>query len=196
MGLITNNSAFFYKANWQAADLPTVDALIEVATAAIEKYCNRIFAAATYAEETDGSGCNQIFVRNPPINTLTSIQFVADTTTTVTATGNFVYKANQGEIRWDLRNVLDTSEYVGSFRFGYNNIIINYDGGFVSIPDPVKFVCAEMVMHLFDPNENQEAQTALKLGNYYVKFNDKVSKLTLSHRSMLSMYRIQPVVLP
>ena len=196
MGLILNNSAFFYKMNLQSADLSYIDALIEVATAQIEKYCNRIFAAATYAETLHGTGQNQIFIRNPPINTLTSVQFVADTTTTVTTSGNFVYKINEGEIRWDTNNVTSTSEYVGSFRAGYNNIIVNYDGGFTIIPDVIKYVCAEMVGQMFSPEESQEAVSAVRLGNYSVKYKDKVTKTLFAYKSMLSMYRLHSVVLP
>ena len=64
--------------NLSAADMVQVDALITSGSEYIERYCNRVFASAVITdEEHNGNGFNSIFVRNPPITTLTQIEIIS-----------------------------------------------------------------------------------------------------------------------
>lgn len=188
MGLITDTSDYLLPYNYAASDAPALNALIEAVSTLIQKYCNRNFLSATYTELLDGTGTNQIFVKNPPIITLTSITFLAATNVTPVVT-DFVYKPT-GEIRWNTYN-LTSSDIVGYFPEGYQNIQIVYTGGFATVPTPIQLACAQIVGDLFSPDGNLEAIEFLKLGQYSASYNDKIEKTVFGKRKILELYKLR-----
>ena len=84
--LISNTSAFLEVLDYNnltTAEKALVDALITAGSEWIERYCNRIFLAAAYTDEAhDGNGWDSIFVKNPPINSLTDIDLVSQSRST------------------------------------------------------------------------------------------------------------------
>ena len=116
--------------NLSAADMVQVDALITTGSEYIERYCNRVFASAVITDEVhNGNGFNSIFVRNPPITTLTQIEIISaysstgsDTYDTHAAT-KFLYDEQTGEINWKPGFWFgDTTG--GVFPKGFQNIMV------------------------------------------------------------------------
>ncbi len=198
--LIANTSAFLNDLDY--SNLPSneqaqVDALIDVATEYIEKYCNRIFLQATYTDEIqDGTGEKSIFVANPPIQSLTDIDIIVqsesgDTTSTFLAT-KFDYESKTGEIRFKPDTFLNTAG--GVFSKGFQNIKITYSGGWVAVPQSIQLIAAEFVKERFDPTLVEDTLEREKLGDYfYAKSKDFWKRLLATNRFILNSYKIRKV---
>jgi hypothetical protein len=196
--LITTDSEFLNDldySNLNTADQAKVTALCSVATQLIQKECNRIFGAASYVELLDGLGNDSIFIKNPPINTLTDITIISSEET-VYDDSVFDFDAGTGEIWWDSRDVVDASQnYLGCFPCGRRNIQVTYNGGFEPVPPPIEMVAANLVMEMFDPSlatsENMEME---KLGQYqYKRRKDAADKSIHTNRKILHLYKIRRV---
>lgn len=109
-------------------------------TAFINSYCRRIFEAASYTEEIDGSGFNTILVVNPPVRALTSVK--------ISAARDWagVSAVDSSDVVFDdagIVTLLPTVSISQAFRAtpvfpkATRNIQIVYDGGFVTVPEDV-----------------------------------------------------------
>lgn len=208
--LIDHNSPFLADldyANLSVADQAQVDALIDVASVMIEKRCNRIFLADDYEEDHDGTDENSIFVKNIPINSLTSITITFPDQTIVYDAAVFDYKPLIGEIWFKPRSQVSAAlDYLGTFpgpahnphlasitssRF---NINISYNGGFSEVPSPIKLLCANTVIQFFSPDNAANAIEAEKLGQYFYKLRkDAVTDFIIANKDILNLYKIRKV---
>lgn len=179
--------------NLTAGEKTQIGGLITAVSTIIERYCNRIFAQAIYTEEAlNGTGINSLIIKNPPINSLTEITFVASTDETEVGT-SFDISTEVGEIRWKSSSRITTGTtctYQGFFPEGFRNILVTYSGGYSVIPTPIEKAAADMVMEGFSPAEEVSNMEAEKLGNYYIKIRKGAfEKSLIQHRSILSLYR-------
>jgi len=176
-----------------------IDALIVVCSELIEKYCNRIFLAADYVEEKlDGNGENSVFIRNPPINSIAALSIRDYDSEELDFDANlFDYQPRIGFIFWkDLFSVssLDTTNFLGFFPRGLNNVLISYNGGFTEVPAPIKFACADMIKSGFSPELGYGNIEFEKLGQYFYKLRkEQIDKTLLGHRRILRMYKLYRV---
>lgn len=198
--LINNTSPFLEildYTNQDTAAQANIDALIIAGDEWLRKTLNRIVLRADYTDEKhEGNGLRSIFVKNPPINTLTDIDIVAtdfngaDVTTTYLAT-KFDLKTNTGEIRFKPGSFI--SDGAGFFTEGFQNIRITYNGGWDSSNiklQPLKLIEAEFVIQMFDPNESVTGIEKEKLGDYfYSRGSNAWAKLLVKHRQILNLYK-------
>ena len=199
--LITNASPFLEAldyTNRTTAQKATIDALITAASEFIELECDRTFLSATHTDEAhDGNDWNFIFVKNPPLTSLTDIDLItynavtgAVETTTLLAT-KFTVEENTGEITFKPDVVLDTAKI---FPEGNQNIHITYVGGYAAVPEAIKMLTADFVIQMYAPEELEGALQKEKLGDYfYDKGNNFLERLSFSKRKILSMYKIRKV---
>jgi len=202
--LILNTSPYLQPldySNMSTAEKALVDALITMATEQIERYCRRTFAAADYTDEKhDGNGWRSIFVKNPPLNSLTDVDIVesdfsSDSTTTTYAATKFDTKAATGEIRFKPGSFLSSGR--GVFSEGFQNIQITYNGGFASVPQGIQLACAEMVIQMFDPSEATDLIEKEKIGDYfYAKAKNAFQKMLLTKKKILDSYKIRRISQP
>lgn len=185
-------------ANRSAGEQAQIDALITVCSELIEKYCNRIFALTTYIEEKyNGSGENYLFIKNPPIVSITEISVVGadDLGDDATFSGTyFSYDEKTGEIQWNdnflLNNVV--SDWLGNFPCGFNNILVTYEGGFADIPAGIKYACSDAVLTGFSPEAGFGNIEFEKLGQYFYRLRkDQIDKSLMNSRNILNMYKIR-----
>lgn len=173
-----------------------INALIEVCSELIEKKCNRIFLQADYTDEKqDGTNENYIYVNNPPINSLSTIT-VSGSEDTDFDGALFTYNDKTGEIRWNDNYLVQggTSDWLGTFPRGYRNHAIDYNGGFLDIPAPIKFACADLVFQGFSPESGFGNIDAEKLGQYFYRLRkDAIDRALLTHRNILNLYTIKRV---
>jgi hypothetical protein len=174
-----------------------VDALITAGSAWIEKYCNRVFAAADYTDEVlDGNGWDSIFIDNPPINSLTDIDITCynfdggETTTTYLGT-KFLFHAKSGEIKFKPATFISSPTI---FVEGFQNIKITYNGGYAAVPDVIQMLCAEFVMQMFDPSILSDLLERERIGDYsYTRAKEYFDKVSFSKRQMLNSYKLRKV---
>jgi hypothetical protein len=196
--LIDNSSDFLADLdynNLSTADKAKVNALCTVATELIQKWCNRVFAAADFTELHDGKGNDSLFLLNPPINSLSQITLISSTNYEYDDEC-FDFESNTGELFWDNRGIVDsTLDYLGYFPCGRRNIQVEYNGGFTDIPEPILMVAANLVMEMFDPSlatsENMDME---KLGQYQYKLKkDSADRAIHTNRRTLDLYKIRRV---
>ncbi len=198
--LIDNSSAFLQPIDYENRtddEQVYINALIDVASEALEVECNRIFAPITYAEEThSGSGQNSIFVFNPPIRTLTSVVYVGDTENTTILATNFSFDTNIGEIRWKVSPQITqaTLTFGKIFTEGFKNILINYAGGFATVPKSIQMLAAQLVIEQFDPETAKNAVKKEKLGQFFIELNTaKFQSSIMENKNIIGRYKIHAV---
>lgn len=122
--------------NWDAL----ITSLITRMSGFFESQINRTLDAADYTERYDGEEDNGgvLRLKHPPINSVTSLHDDINRAfgaSTLIATADYVWYANEGVIR------LDGAE----FRVGLQNIQVVYNGGYDTIPDDVVQAVIELV---------------------------------------------------
>ncbi len=186
-------------ANLNAAEKAHVEALISVGTVEIERICNRTFLQATYTDEAhDGYGWDFIFVKNPPIVSLTDIDLITynavtgDTETTTYAASKFTFHANTGEIKFKPDVTLSTAKL---FPVGFQNIHITYSGGYAAVPQAIQMLCADFVIQMFDSKELDGALIEKeKQGDEFISFGtDYFNRLPFSKKKILTSYQLRRV---
>jgi hypothetical protein len=109
--------------------------LIGSASSAIEVYCSRVFASATYNEVRDGTGTRKMVLRNFPVTAVSS----------VTINGRSIPQRpsplSSGYTFDDLRVAL--TGHV--FDEGVDNVQISYTAGLAAVPADVEQACIEAV---------------------------------------------------
>ena len=203
MALITNLNALLEEldySNKTPGQQAQIDALIEVSSELIEKYCNRHFLLDTYIDEKhNGNNKNSLFLDNIPI---VSIDLI-----TIEASGGlgadtdfdgsyFKFDTSDGEIQWDNNYLLQNAvvDWIGHFPQGFNNILVTYDGGFTEVPKPIEFACADLVKQGFSPEMGFGNLEFEKLGQYFYKLRkEQIDKALLTHRKILQMYKLYRV---
>jgi len=193
MAIIDIGSPFLFPINPTAqtsAAQTYINALIGAGQSFLERYLNRILEDTALAEVRNGDGTAEIIVRRPPINSLTSIVRKGTTDTTITST-NFDFRSESGIIRWKTHGVTDVTNFLGSFPIGFRNIIINYNGGYAIIPEPLKLVLAEMVIETFDRTSLPSAAQKERLGQYFIDHGIRHAEdILMRRKSILSVYRL------
>lgn len=170
-----------------------VQALLDLACEQVEIVCNRKFAVDDYEEVHNGTGDPLIFVNNPPINTITSIIIDKDEDYEVTiAATNLKFDSLIGEICL-VRSSSSTAD-ISHFPEGYQNITINYNGGWTTIPQAIQKIIADMVIEAYNPALIAGNIASERIGQYEYRFGlSKMGKILLSHHSILNRYKIRRV---
>lgn len=121
--------------------------LLDAATDLIEGKCDRVFASADYAETLDGTGQRFIYVNNPPLNSFTSIVMTDsnDTTETILA-DQFRTKSDDSVGRITFKS--SNSSSYSYFPEDNDNVTVNYNGGYDTIPSDVQRACLLVARNL------------------------------------------------
>lgn len=125
--------------------------LLTAASNSIEGYCDRVFLSTEYDEVRDGDGLYNIFVKNLPLTTLSSIDIVDSAgTSTNYADTYFDYNGNTGKIRYA------PGQDAVQFQDGFQNITIHYIGGYSTIPMDVQQACILTAYNLLRRTYSEE----------------------------------------
>lgn len=142
-----------------ASSVTTYDNLItrkiNQATEMIEGYCGRRFKAADYTEYYDGSGIDQLLLRNRPINTLTSLGYrntsQNDDDFSAVNSDDFYIDNNAGVL-----------EALSSFWGRYDRWKVVYNAGYTTIPSDLAEACASLAAYLYSNDGSQVAGVTQK----------------------------------
>lgn len=161
------------------ADDTLLERIIDIATDIIERYCDRRFLETTYTDEyRDGTGWNQIMVKNYPINTREAFQLDERDTDT-------------NEAQW---SSVDTQLYHIDYDAGLIELVghrftevprkykISYTAGYafdnttpgttleaLGIGD-LEFACWKIVNNIFNDASSAGGITSESIGNYSVSY--------------------------
>ncbi len=117
-----------------------LELFINVASDRIANYCERQIAAADLVEVKHGGMNNMLMLNEWPINAVTELAIDGD--------GKFPASSviDQGDYR-----VLDeaTLLYSTSFPYGYGNVRIKYNAGYVKTPADIEMACLLFVEWLY-----------------------------------------------
>lgn len=113
---------------------PHVSALIGYAQALVEKHCRRTFEAeAGLVATLDGPGKKQIWLPKTPI---TAINSITEEGTALTA-DQYKWYASGKVVR-----VVGDYDYVWTWK--RQAIVVDYDGGYSTIPEDIEYACAKL----------------------------------------------------
>lgn len=106
-----------------------LNALVSNVSAAVEAYCNRTFASASYTETRNGGCGPKLFLANGPVTAVASVTVDGQTVNPApdALSGGFVFDSNVVYIR---PGGIGPQE----FRKGIQNVVVQYTAGFASIP--------------------------------------------------------------
>ncbi len=163
-----------------------LSALIEAASAAIEKYCGREFAESERTETYDGDGSRELFVRTFPLGALETVTVVDADETEYDGDG-FRLDTRIGRI------VPKIGAGLSRFPAGVQNLRVTYTGGFSTIPADVQEACVQTVqaMRGATSDSNDAGMQSERIGDYsYVRFDASTHGLTPSVKALLAPYRV------
>lgn len=155
--------------------------LINQATDFIERYCQRRFTAETYTNETyDGDGTDELFLKNWPVISFTSLSY------------NGAHN-NSGSF-----TVIDTEDYwvntaggyitkSSIFNRGTQNYRATYQAGYTVIPYDLQWVCCMLASEAY----SQSGSAGIKsesLGDHSITF-EAITQSNPRTLSILNSYR-------
>jgi hypothetical protein len=117
--------------------------LINRVTVRIESYCGRKFKIREYTEYQDGESDPEVFLDNPPIDSISQLwddtdRLFTDSANDLIVSGDYIIYSDEGYVR------LFNNETV--FSKGYKNIKIVYSGGYTTIPEELEQTCMDWVL--------------------------------------------------
>jgi hypothetical protein len=207
MALLTNDSAFLEPldyTNRSPAEKAYIDALIPVGQKYLEDYCKRLFEVTTYTDEVlNGTGGPMIFVKNPPIISLTELKIIWSFATTDTGTDT-INTYDDAELLWDAASgkvqfkPRGGSSRPSSFPDGFQNVKITYSGGYASTSadfSTLSYLNAQFVIETFDPSEKVGVIDREKLGDYfYARTKGYAEQFIANNKRILGLYRLRELM--
>lgn len=120
-----------------------VDEIISEAEATINKYAGRAFTQATYTNELyDHNGADFITVKNPDLQSVSSIEYSTDGGDSWTALSSSDYVVYTDFDRIE-RNRYKATDWVPA---GFQNLRITYDAGPSSVPVHIRSLATDMAV--------------------------------------------------
>lgn len=117
----------------------SITARLESASAIIESYCNRTFTSATVTAETHDGGSGSVFLRQPPV---TSVTTVDENGITLTAADYLLYP-EQGRL------VRLSGGYPYRWLWKPRTVVVTYVGGYNPVPYDIRLVCVRIAERAF-----------------------------------------------
>ena len=161
--LITIDEARSFLLEDDTADIGTkldlIKRLINGISVAAETYCARKILARDFAnEDYDGNGSDTLQLKNYPINSIDSIYLDTDRNfgaTTLIASTDLIIYAEEGKVRRKGITIMideETGKIIRTscFSAGRKNVRVNYNAGYVTVPEDIKFAVLEEIVWHYD----------------------------------------------
>jgi hypothetical protein len=174
-----------------------ISRLISEASDVIQTYTNRQFGAATFTETLNSGVSGSIFIRNPPITSITSITIGYPNNPVVLDPTSYRFDARTGEIRGVRSNMMFPWDFAlfglfDSFGYGWQSVQIVYQGAFATIPPKVAGLCLSLVNRSAADLANDPGTRSRTFGavSYTSLLPSETMTLTDSDKGILSLYRV------
>jgi len=165
----------------------TLDMFLTLSEDVVKEYTGSTFTSATTSALYDGTGTNELFLKNPVL-TFTVLKrnssrktVLESTTSALTYPDDYVYYPNVGKV------LLNDSV----FTKGLQNIYIEYVSGYSSTPTPIKQATLELAIKSYkDHRQGRFGVNSKALSSNATVRDDFVrTYLTPSTKSLLDLYR-------
>lgn len=162
--------------------------LISGASTLIEQHCNRTFYLQRVEEGFNGNEDQKLFLSCTPLDSIEAVKFVDYDRVTYTYTSGVLLWDNQtGEIQ--LSSLADYT----TFPRGFQNVEIDYYGGYETIPEDLQEACCQVALHLgsLGSTSNDLALGAETPGDYshgYRSVANAYGPIPPAVRQMLASY--------
>jgi hypothetical protein len=171
--------------------------LIGECSDAIETYCHRTFGATTFTETLDSGVSGSIFIRNPPISSITSITVGEPLNPRVLDPATYRFNPITGEIRGTQANLMFPWDMAlfglyNSFGCGWQSVQIVYQGAFAAIPPKVAGLCLSLINRAAADLANDPGTRSKTFGavSFTSLLPSETMTLTDSDKGILSLYRV------
>lgn len=166
--------------------------LINVASQAVQSYCNRQFILNTYAEYYDGPSSTELQLNQYPVISVSGVTLFAQNNFTSFIPGSSIVVNNDiGVI-----SISPNSTYFNYFPYDgwaiQQNILVNYTAGYALIPNDIQFATAYTVRDLFNSIGEDARMKSENIQNSryeYTKFDDGNHVISSTVRLLLSSYK-------
>lgn len=146
-------------------DTAYANALINIASDFIEKFCDRKFIETTFTDEIyDGNGSCELYLKNAPISNVTIKHW-----DTVNNIADYTFIENDDYIIYTIEGKIYKRSHWSK---GYQNYRISYKAGYTlaNIPFDLKFVCAKICETMHN-NQQKSGISEESIGRYSVSYS-------------------------
>lgn len=145
-----------------------IDELLPVVTSSINTFCGRSLIAGDHAEVRNGQGTDWIRVWNPPINSVATVVFNYNGSNPATVNSDqFVWDSEMGVIKFK-----PTATVQYGFGVGFQNVQINYNGGYNPVPSDVQAAAALLIRNLIEMGDDNRLVTEKQEGNRRQRYGE------------------------
>lgn len=136
---LANLRAYLKKQTADTTDDTLLESIISRVSANIEKRCNRSFIAAAVTEYHKGNGTSELLVRQPPVNSVTSIHIDSDRAWT----SDTAVESDDIIISDDVSGLIILDDDIFD-KEDIENVRVIYNGGFTTIPADLERNCLRL----------------------------------------------------
>ena len=148
---------------------PELNDIIVIASAAVEKWCSRLFARATLTEKYDGDNTKKLLLNQYPVNSITSIEITYQgVTDTDTLTTEFDFKDNGIVV------IKKIEPYV--FVRGFQNIEVVYNAGYDVLPADLAMGVRLMAVYIYEDADRSADLIEERLGDWKARYANKANE--------------------
>jgi hypothetical protein len=165
-------------------------AVISRISAAVETYCGRVFAQDSLAETHDGKNLPRLWLRRPPIDSVTSVTINGEALDN-TNSDAWGFNAETGEL-WRGQG-RDDLRYATTFPAGRQNVVVEYTGGYAAVPGDVVEATLLAIKALYDRRAASGTYSSEKIGDYSYTLNTAAGAgglLPAGARELLDPFRL------
>jgi uncharacterized phiE125 gp8 family phage protein len=166
--------------------------LVIAAQKLIEKYCGCKFDAADYTEYYDGTGEQDLYLNNRPVNSVASLYIdleraYGSDSLLVAETDYTIYK-NEGRVR--ILSLLTNVAYQnpGRIPVGEKAVKVTYNAGYASIPEDLELAANEMAAFLYNSRGTSSNKQSISVGGYSESFDKNPVSIPEHVRMLLDPY--------
>jgi len=158
-----------------------LNALAANVSAAVEAYCNRTFASASYTETRNGGCGPKMFLMNGPVTAVASVAVGGQSVPPApdAASGGYVFDSNVVYIR-------PGGSGPQEFHKGIQNVVVQYTAGYASVPPDVSQACVLWIAAIFAKRTRIDKRSET-LGQQQTQAYD-LSDMPATTKRMLSSY--------
>lgn len=171
-----------YMKKTDAGDDALLAVLVSQASMMIEKYTNRDFTAVTYTNELyNGNGGVKLYLKQSPINSVTSVKLYDP----YTNTDLYTYTVNTEYILYEEEGYI---HMWGGWSKGHQNFKITYNAGYSTVPEDIVLAANMLTAFVFD-NIRKQGIKSQRIGTFSETLKDYKESIPVEISAMLDHWR-------